>query len=233
MQSILILVALAIAAVAANLSPFVWGPNVIYLLERERPVWRSLAYTAGRALTLVLASLAVVGAMTNGHRQIRDLVAQATAIASAPGPWLYMTIGVGAIATALWLLRTPDPDILDRFKRTRHTEGKLLPAFGFGISIAIANLFGFVWQVIAIGAVVVLAEGDMVFVAIAVVVWTVFGTIDLWLPALGMMLFPQRTAEWLTRAKERIPTFKPRTIVVIIGLAGLGTLVYGVWKLLG
>jgi len=232
LKDVVILVVLAVTAVAANLSPFVWGPNVIYLLEPKRPVWRSFAYTAGRALTLVVASLVVVIAMTNGHAQIQDLVAEATAIANAPGPWIYMTIGVAVIGTALWLLRTPDDEVFARFKRTRHSEGKLLPAFGFGISIAFANLFGFVPQTIAIGAVVILSEGNVAFITLAVIVWTVFGTIDLWLPALSMLFFPQRTENSLEEMKARIPTFKPRTLIVVLGLAGLCTLLFGAWKLI-
>jgi uncharacterized membrane protein YidH (DUF202 family) len=232
MGSVVFMVVLAVMAVFANLSPFVWGPNVYYLLSDKRPFARSAAYTVGRALTLVIAGFASVAVVLASSQGLRAVVDQAFAAAEKPGGAIYLLCGIALIGGAWWLYRQPDDAIAARFHRDNAGEGKLWPAFAFGITIALANLLGFVWQLFALGVCAAVGRNNGWFVLTGIVVWTVFGTIDLWAPALALAFAPEWSHERLAALTDRIPTLKPNTIALSIAGVGVALLAYGAWKVL-
>jgi len=231
MATFVFMLVLAVMAILANLSPFVWGPNVFYLLSENRPLARSAAYTAGRALTLLVAGFASVGAVLASKQGLQSVVQDALAAAEKPGGIVYVLCGIALIGGAWWLHQAPDGTPAWRFGGDGEREGRLWPAFALGITIALANLLGFVWQLLALGVCAAIGRTVGPFVLTGIAVWTVFGTLDLWAPALALAFAPMWSQRKLDRLTGRIPALEPDTITLSLVGAGVALLAYGAWKL--
>jgi hypothetical protein len=227
----MLLVFVAFMALIANMSALVWGPNMVYLLQKRRPLARSVAYTVGRGLTLTIASVVIVWTLIRTDSGVDGLADQVTAVAHRPHPAISVLIGLGIALVAVWVWKRP-PGFLVSKKPTPidDTAARIWPAFVMGVTILFANILEFAWQVIGVGSAVVGSGHNPLVYIPAVILWTSLGTAALWGPAVAFMLAPRWATERFERATARIPTFKPWQIALPLALFGLLFAAFGVWR---
>jgi hypothetical protein len=231
LRDILILVFVAFMAVIANLSAFVWGPNIAFLLQKRRPLARSIAYTIGRGATLTVASVIIVWTLLKTDSGVDGLANQVTSVADKPHPVVSVLIGLVVAVVAFSIWKRPPGFLLRKDGAVVEDEAaRIWPAFVMGITILFANLLEFGWQIIGVGTSVAGSEHNPLVYVPAVILWTTLGTAVLWGPAAAFVLVPGWATEQFERATSRIPTFKPWQVALPLGLFGLLFAAYGVWK---
>ena len=227
-----ILVFVSVMAMIANASALVWGPNMAFLLQKRRPLARSIAYTIGRGLTLTVASIVIVWTLLMTDSGVNGIADQVTSIADKPRPVLSVLIGALVIGFAVFIYRRP-PSLLSARKQRAFADGetaRIWPAFVTGVTILFANILEFAWQTIGVGTAVSGSEHNPLVYGPAVILWTVLGTATLWGPALAFLLAPKWSTEHFERLTARIPTIKPWQVALPLGLFGLLFAAFGVWK---
>lgn len=227
------LLVLAVFAVIANASALVWGPNMLYLMQRKRALSRSIAYTLGRALTLTLASGFIVSAVLAGGKSVNVLADEVTAVAKNAHPLLDILIGLAIVGLAWWVWKNP-PSFLSHTPPVPGDDdrARIWPAFVLGVTILFANILEFAWQILGLGGLVVSAGRNYALVGLAVVIWTVMGTATLWAPAIAHVLAPEWANERFEKLTARIPAIKPWEIALPLAIAGVAFVVFGVWMAL-
>lgn len=233
MDSSAILLALAFAALVANLSAFVWGPNLVLLLSEKRPIGRSIGFLIGRGLTLTVASVLFLAGLLGRGVGAGRLESTLNGLTSAPQHWQDILMGLVLLIAAAWLWRRP-PAFLQgtsvRDGTTNAEKSGFLGAFALGIGVLFANLLEFAWQGLALGAVVAHSREVVVLVA-AVIVWTVVGTADVWVPTMLRFLGGKSVNDRIERLTASLPTLQPWQVALPLGAIGLGFLVWGLYGL--
>jgi hypothetical protein len=227
-----ILVFVSVMAMIANASALVWGPNMALLLQKRRPLARSIAYTIGRGLTLTVASVVIVWTLLMTDSGVNGLADQVTSIADKPRPVISVLIGAVVIGAAVFLYLRP-PAFLSGKKPLAIGDGetaRIWPAFVMGVTILFANILEFAWQTIGVGTAVSGSEHNPLVYGPAVILWTALGTATLWGPALAFLLAPKWSTEHFERLTARIPTIKPWQVALPLGLFGLLFAAFGIWK---
>jgi hypothetical protein len=230
-KDVALLVFVAFMAIIANMSALVWGPNMAYLLQRRRPLARSIAYTIGRGLTLTLASLAIVWTLLKTDSGVTGLADQVTSLADKPRPVISVLIGLAVVVVAFWLWKRP-PAFLSAKKPSvaEDESARIWPAFVMGVTILFANVLEFGWQTIGVGTAVSASSHNPLVYGPAVLLWTTLGTATLWGPALAYALAPGWATQRFERVTDRIPSIKPWQVALPVGLFGLLFAVFGIWK---
>lgn len=233
-KAVLVVLFVSLAAFLTNTSPFVWGPNVVYLLEHKRPFARSIAFTIGRALTLFVAGVAIVAILFATGQGVSSLVEVVQNVAGSSSSATYILIGVVLLLGSIYIVRRP-PSFFDTPGGTPALAGsdRLWPAFAVGIGVAVPNILSFVWQTAILGGAVVWANGDWFLAGVFVIVWTLFGTADLWGVLLARMFAPTKTTVWLEKMQGRVPSVTPGQVGLSVAVVGMLFLGYGVLKVVG
>jgi hypothetical protein len=226
-----ILVFVCVMALVANASALVWGPNMAFLLQKRRPLSRSIAYTIGRGVTLTAVSVIIVWTLLVTDSGVNGLADQVTALADKPRPVISLLIGLGIVAAAVVVYRRP-PGLFSARKPAIDDDAtaRVWPAFVMGITILFANILEFAWQTIGVGTAVAGSGHNPLVYGPAVIIWTTLGTATLWGPALAFLLAPGWATERFARVTERIPTIKPWQVALPLGLFGLLFALFGIWK---
>lgn len=232
LRDLSILLFVAVMALIANLSALVWGPNMALLLQKRRPLARSIAYIIGRGVTLTVASVIIVWTLVATGAGANGLADQVTDLAKKPHPVISVVIGLAIAAAAFWIYKRPPSFLLPK-KPTEVVEGetaRIWPALVMGVTILFANVLEFAWQSVGLGAAVAGSGQNVLIYGIAVIMWTTLGTATLWLPTLAFMFAPGWATERFTRVTQRIPTIKPWQVALPLGLFGLLFAAFGLWK---
>jgi hypothetical protein len=230
----MLLVFVGVLAIVANASALVWGPNMALLMQKRRPLARSIAYTIGRGVTLTIASVAIVWTLIKTDSGVNGLADQVTALAHKPRPALDVLVGLVVIGVALFIYLRPPALLSARKPVIADAENaRIWPAFVMGITILFANILEFAWQTIGVGTAVSGSGHNALVYVPAVILWTTLGTATLWGPALAFMFAPGWATERFERATERIPTFKPWQIALPLGALGALFTLFGVWQAMG
>ena len=232
-RDVLLLVFVAVLAIVANASALVWGPNMALLLQKRRPLARSIAYTIGRGVTLTVASIIIVWTLIRTDSGVNGLADQVTSIAHKPHPVIDVLLGLLVIGAATFIYLRP-PAFLSA-KKPAIDDGenaRIWPAFVMGVTILFANILEFAWQTIGVGTAVSGSGHNPLVYVPAVILWTTLGTATLWGPALAFMFAPGWATERFERATERIPTFKPWQVALPLGVFGAVFALFGIWKAL-
>lgn len=226
-------IALAGTALVANLSAFVWGPNLVLLISPTRPIQRSIAYTLGRAIVLTVASIVTIQGLVSvgvGAGRIESLAREFT---SAPEPWQSGFAGAVLIAIAAGLWWRP-PAFLqgESVGESAGNVGRarLWVSFVLGVAVLFANLLEFAWQGLALTAFVSKTHDELLLAA-AVLVWTVVGTADLWGATLVRGIGGQWATDRFSAMTEKLPNLRPWQVCAPLVVVGLGFIAYGfyVW----
>jgi len=230
-KDVLLLVFVTVMALIANSSALVWGPNMAFLIQKRRPLARSIAYTIGRGLTLTVASIIIVWTLLVTDSGVDGLADQVTSVANKPHPLINVLIGLAIIAAAMWLYRRPPSFLSGKKPVTVSTEtARIWPAFFMGITILFANILEFAWQIIGVGAAVTGSSHNPLVYGPAVILWTSMGTATLWGPALAFVFAPEWATDHFKRLTDRIPTIKPWQVALPLGMFGLLFAAFGIWK---
>jgi hypothetical protein len=230
-RDVLLLVFVALLAIVANSSALVWGPNMAFLIQKRRPLARSIAYTIGRGLTLTVASIIIVWTLLVTDSGVHGLADQVTSVADKPRPVTNVLVGLVVVAGALWIWRRPPAFLSGKKPAEVSSEtARIWPAFVMGITILFANILQFAWQIIGVGSAVAGSGHNPFVYGPAVILWTSLGTATLWAPALAFVLAPGWATKRFTQVTDRIPTIKPWQVALPLGLFGLMFAVFGIWK---
>lgn len=229
---VVLVVIVAFMALVANSSALVWGPNMVFLTRPKRPLGRSIAYTVGRGVTLMLASLVITVALVKSGVGADSIADRITQMAKTPRPWLSVLVGAAIVGAAVWVYRNPPAFLSGKKPAVREDDenARIWPAFLMGISILFANILEFAWQTIVLGSVYVSVRHNLIAMGIAAIIWTVFGTATLWGPALVFVFAPGWSRERFTRITSRIPTVKPSQVAYPLGVFGVLYALFGIWQ---
>lgn len=225
------LVVLAAFALVANASALVWGPNMLYLLDKRRPIARSIAYTVGRGLVLTVASVLIVSAVRAGGKNVDVLADQMTSAAKAAHPLLDVAIAAGLFVLA-WRVWKHPPAFLSGTPPipSGGTSGRLWPAFVLGVTILFANLLEFAWQILGLGGFSAANGRRDVLLVLAVIIWTVMGTATLWGPAIARLLAPSWASARFEKLVSRIPRLQPWELALPLAIGGALVLALSIWR---
>ena len=230
-KDVMLLVFVVVMALVANSSALVWGPNMAFLLQKRRPLARSIAYTIGRGLTLTVASVIIVWTLLVTDSGVDGLADQVSSVASKPHPLMDVALGFIVIVVALRLYRNPPGFLSGKAPAHVSTEtARIWPAFFMGITILFANVLEFAWQTIGVGAAVSGSSHNPLVYVPAVILWTTLGTATLWGPAVAFILAPGWATEHFEKLTARIPTIKPWQVALPLGVFGLLFSMFGIWK---
>lgn len=226
-----LLLFVAVMAIISNLSALVWGPNMVFLIQRRRPLARSVAYTIGRGLTLTVASVIIVWTLLATDSGVNGLADQVTSMADKPHPFVGILVGVVVMAAALVVYKRP-PTFLSARKPAIAADNaaRIWPAFLMGVTILFANILQFAWQTIGVGTAVAGSGHNPIVIGLAVILWTTLGTAALWGPALAFLLAPGWATERFTRVTAKISAVKPWQVALPLGLFGMLFVLYGLWR---
>jgi hypothetical protein len=227
-----LLVFVAVMAIVANSSALVWGPNMALLLQKRRPLARSIAYMIGRGLVLTVASIIIVWTLLKTDSGVNSLADQVTALAHKPRPFLNVAIGLLIIGVATFIYYRPPGFLSARKPTIKDAENaRIWPAFVMGVTILFANILEFAWQIIGVGTAVSGSGHNPLIYGPAVLLWTTLGTATLWGPALAFLLAPGWATERFTRVTERMPTIKPWQVALPLGVFGALFALFGIWTM--
>jgi hypothetical protein len=230
-KDVLLLAFVTVMALVANSSALVWGPNMAFLIQKRRPLARSIAYTTGRGLTLTVASVIIVWTLLVTDSGVNGLADQVTSVADKPHPIISVLVGLVVVVAALWIYRRPPGFLSGKEPATVSNEtARIWPAFFMGVTILFANVLEFAWQTIGVGAAVSGSSHNPLVYGPAVLLWTTLGTATLWGPALAFVLAPGWATERFTKVTERIPEIKPWQVALPLGLFGVLFAAFGIWK---
>lgn len=227
------LVLLAGFALVANSSALVWGPNMVYLMQKRRGLSRSVAYTVGRGLVLTLWSAVVLGAVLAGGHSVNAMADRVSQLAKDPHPGVDIAIAAGLIVAGWWVWVRP-PKFLDRTPPVPGDSAstRIWPAFVLGATIFFANLLEFAWQTLGVGGFAATHARNYGLIALAALLWTTMGTATLWAPAIAHVLAPTWANERFEHLIKRIPKVKAWEIALPLILGGVMWGVYATWKYL-
>jgi len=230
-RDISLLLFVAVLAIFANSSALVLGPNMAFLVQKRRPLARSIAYMIGRGLTLTVASVIIVWTLLVTDSGVHGLADQVTGLADRPRPAVSVLIGLLVVVAAFWIWRRP-PAFLSGKKQAEPIgeAAHIWPAFVMGITILFANILQFAWQIIGVGSAVTGSGHNPLVYAPAVILWTSLGTATLWVPAVAFVLSPGWATKRFAKVTEKIPTIKPWQVALPLGLFGVLFATYGIWK---
>ncbi len=233
-RDLLTLTFVALMALIANSSAFVWGPNMVYLIQPKRPIAQSIAYTVGRGVVLTVASGVIVWALIVMNANADQLADEIRQMANRSHPWMNVVIGLAVVFVAYRLWKRPPSMLSDRgLEVATDREARIWPAFALGITIMFANLLEFVWQILTLGGAATASRNSLLVVGLAALLWTVLGTATLWAPILLRIFVPQWSTERFTALTTRMPTVKPWAVALPVALIGVALTVAGAFGLLG
>lgn len=211
-----------------------WGPNLVLLVTKDRPIQRSLAFLCGRALVLTVASIFIVSGLLGRAVGAGKVETFARSFTTTPQPAQDVIVGLLLIGAGIWFWRRPPAFVAGRSVAESASDvgrARLWASFALGVGVLLANLLEFAWQGLAFTA-LFSRDRSVTTAVLGVVVWSVVGTADVWVP-LGLRgIGGKRAKARIEKLTASLPDVQPWQVALPLAVLGLGFLALGLYRAL-